>query len=91
MSAFLQRVIALEFGGLLLSGFLLSWFLVGTVITELQVLVAPVKFNLLSLGRLLGRSWTVDFIPNFKVEPLGTVFARDGVPIADGSCPEMCL
>ena len=42
-----------------------------TVITELQVLVAPVKFNLLSLGRLLGRSWTVDFMPNFKVEAAG--------------------
>ena len=42
-----------------------------TVITELQVLVAPVKFNLLSLGRLLGRSWTVDFLPNFKVEAAG--------------------
>ena len=41
------------------------------VITELQVLVAPVKFNLLSLGRLLGRSWTVDFLPNFKVEAAG--------------------
>ena len=42
-----------------------------TVITELQVLVAPVKFNLLSLGRLLGRSWAVDFMPNFKVEAAG--------------------
>ena len=42
-----------------------------TVITELQVLVAPVKFNLLSLVRLLGRSWTVDFMPNFKVEAAG--------------------
>ena len=42
-----------------------------TVTTELQVLVAPVKFNLLSLGRLLGRSWTVDFLPNFKVEAAG--------------------
>ena len=35
-----------------------------TVLTELQVLVAPVKFNLLSLGRLLGKSWEVEFSPS---------------------------
>ncbi|CAE7653209.1 unnamed protein product [Symbiodinium sp. CCMP2592] len=44
-----------------------------TVVTELQVLVAPVKFNLLSLGRLLGKSWVVDFLPSFKVEAAGYV------------------
>ena len=39
-----------------------------TVVTELQVLIAPVKFNLLSLGRLLGKSWSVEFLPRFKVQ-----------------------
>ena len=39
--------------------------------TELQVLVAPVKFNLLSLGRLLGKSWEVEFSPNFNLRPKG--------------------
>ena len=39
-----------------------------TVVTELQVLIAPVKFNLLSLGRLLGKSWLVEFLPKFRVQ-----------------------
>ena len=38
-----------------------------TVLVELEVLVAPVRFNLLSLGRLLDRSWDVQFVPDFRV------------------------
>ena len=38
-----------------------------TVLVELEVLVAPVRFNLLSLGRLLDRSWDVQFVPEFCV------------------------
>ena len=34
-----------------------------TVLVELEVLVAPVRFNLLSLGRLLERRWDVQFVP----------------------------
>ena len=39
-----------------------------TVLVELEVLVAPVRFNLLSLGRLLDRSWDVQFVPEFRVK-----------------------
>ena len=39
-----------------------------TVLVELEVLVAPVRFNLLSLGRLLDRSWDVQFVPEFCVK-----------------------
>ena len=39
-----------------------------TVLVELEVLVAPVRFNLLSLGRLLDRSWDVQFVPEFRVQ-----------------------
>ena len=46
-----------------------------TVVTELQVLIAPVKFNLLSLGRLLGKSWSVEFSPSFRVQA-GSYFLR---------------
>ena len=38
-----------------------------TVLAELEVLVAPVRFNLLSLGRLLERRWDVQFVPDFCV------------------------
>ena len=34
-----------------------------TVLVELEVLVAPAKFNLLSLGKLLKRGWSVSFQP----------------------------
>ena len=37
------------------------------VLVELEVLVAPVKFNFLSLGRLLERGWSVTFQPQFEV------------------------
>ena len=39
-----------------------------TVLVELDVLVAPVRFNLLSLGRLLDRIWDVQFVPEFRVK-----------------------
>ena len=39
-----------------------------TVLVELEVLVAPVRFNLLSLGRLSDRSWDVQFVPEFRVK-----------------------
>ena len=39
-----------------------------TVLVELEVLVAPVRLNLLSLGRLLDRSWDVQFVPEFCVK-----------------------
>ena len=38
-----------------------------TVLVELEVLVAPVKFNLLSLQRILERGWPVSFQPQFEV------------------------
>ena len=39
-----------------------------TVLVELEVLAAPVRFNLLSLGSLLDRSWDVQFVPEFRVK-----------------------
>ena len=35
-----------------------------TVLVELEVLVAPVRFSLLSLGRLLERRWDVHLLLN---------------------------
>ena len=41
------------------------------IVVEFEALVAPVRFNLLSLGRLLNRNWTVSFAPHLHVQAGG--------------------
>ena len=44
------------------------------IVVDFEALVAPVRFNLLSLGRLLNRNWTVSFAPHLHVQAGGFKF-----------------